>query len=147
MRNQNKNKIMFSLLALVFVAMLVSLVSIGKAEALVKKDQAYTSGKYLGKFYIQFQDRQWHELYIRFVDRADQQALLNKVTFTKDCNEKVTYLTVSLPFDSAKIDSGRIRAYITVDDQFSYQQYTTFNPAQKTYSWHYYNVQTSHEGC
>jgi hypothetical protein len=136
-------QILFIILALI---LLVSVVSIAETNALTKEGPLYTTGKYTSKWYITFKDRCWHEIYIRFVDRDDRHAVLNTVTYEKAPTEKVTYMKVILPFDSKKIESGRIRYYITVDDVLTQNKYTNFDPKQLTYPW-YFTTATSGQGC
>jgi len=138
-------QIIFGMLALLLVLSVVSIATTS-ANALSREGPLYTTGKYTSKWYITFKDRCWHEIYIRFVDRDDRHAVLNTVTFTKAPTEKVTYMSISLPFDSKKIESGRIRYYITVDDTLTQNKYTAFNPDVRTYSWKF-TTATSGQGC
>jgi hypothetical protein len=101
--------------------------------------------EHTANFYITFEDRCWHEIYIRMSDRDDNHKGLQSITYEKHPKEKITFMKVTLPFDSKKLESDRFRAYIVVDDDYKESQYYRFHPSKLTWSFHFDNAQTS--GC
>jgi hypothetical protein len=116
-----------------------------QALALEITDGALYKPEKIANFYIKFEDRCWHEIYIRMADRDDNHRALQSITYEKDPKEKITYMKVTLPFDSKKLESDRFRAYIVVDDDYKENQFYRFDPDKLTWSFHFDNAQTS--GC
>ena len=110
----------------------------------ITKGALYKNG-HTANFYINFEDRCWHEIYIRMADRDNDHIGLQSITYEKDPKEKITYMKVTLPFDIKKLESDRFRAYIVVDDDYKEDKYYQFHPSKLTWSFHFDNAQTS--GC
>lgn len=136
--------ILFTILTTVLVTSVILIVEQQALALEITKDALYKK-EHTANFYITFENRCWHELYIRMSDRDDNHIGLQSITYQKDPKEKVTYMKVTLPFDSKKLESDRFRTYITVDDDYKEFQHYRFDPSKLTWSFHFDNAQTS--GC
>jgi hypothetical protein len=136
--------IIFAILASVLITSVILIIE-QQVLALKITNGALYRTEYTAKFYITFENRCWHEIYIRMSDRDDSHIGLQSITYEKDPKEKVTYMKVILPFDSKKLESDRFRAYIVVDDDYKENQYYRFDPNKLTWSFDFDNAQTS--GC
>jgi hypothetical protein len=136
--------IIFTILASVFLSSVILIIEQQALALEITNDALYKTG-YTAKFYITFENRCWHEMYIRMSDRDDNRIGLQSITYEKDPKEEVTYMKVILPFDGKKIESDRFRAYIVVDDDYKEYQHYRFDPDKLTWSFDFDNAQTS--GC
>ena len=136
--------IVFAILASVLLTSVIFIIE-QQALALEITNGALYKPENTANFYITFENRCWHEIYIRMSDRDDNHIGLQSITYKKDPKEKVTNMKVILPFDSEKLKSDRFRAYIVVDDDYKENQYYRFDSNKLTWSFHFDNAQTS--GC
>ena len=125
--------IIFAILA--SVSLSVILIIEQNALSLEVTNDALYKTEHTAKFYITFENKCWHEIYIRMSDRDDSSIGLQSITYEKDPK----------PFDSKKLESDRFRAYIVVDDDYKENQYYRFDPNKLTWSFDFDNAQTS--GC
>jgi len=143
-------KIAFVITAAILILGVVS-VTEAQAQSHIKKPQ-FTTGSYVARIDIKYENDCWDETYIRMADRDNNHRLLNKQYIYNDDKpdlgpSEVVYTNLKFKAENIKGESQRFRAYVIVDDGFDKdQEYKAFVPGQKYYHFHFH-LQTNSEKC